>query len=160
ALDVAGLSAISALTVQDSRGVHAVFPVPAGQLEAQLEATLADSRVRAVKIGMLGDRAQVETVAAALRRFRPPNVVLDPVLASTSGAPLLTPAGREALLEALLSLCDLVTPNLTELAALTGIAIGGEDDATRAVSHLLQRGARAVLVKGGHRPGAPIDTLF
>jgi hydroxymethylpyrimidine kinase / phosphomethylpyrimidine kinase / thiamine-phosphate diphosphorylase len=189
ALDVAGLSAISALTVQDSRGVHAVFPVPAGQLEAQLEATLADSRVRAVKIGMLGDRAQVEVVAAALRRFRPPNVVLDPVLAATDGTPLLTPDGRAVLLELLLPLCTLVTPNLAELAALAapgsrlpapvGEAAGrpstsepgagrpsfersaypGPEAAPQAHA-LLQRGARAVLVKGGHRQGAPIDTLF
>jgi hydroxymethylpyrimidine kinase/phosphomethylpyrimidine kinase/thiamine-phosphate diphosphorylase len=159
ALDVVGLSAISAITVQNSQGVRAVYPVPAEQLAAQLEAILSDVPVRAVKIGMLGDRAPVEATAEALRWFRPPNVVLDPVLASTGGVPLLTAGGREALLDALLPLCDLVTPNLQELGALAGRP-GSEEDTAAAAGELLRRGARAVLVKGGHQPGPPIDTLF
>jgi hydroxymethylpyrimidine kinase/phosphomethylpyrimidine kinase/thiamine-phosphate diphosphorylase len=158
-LNVVGLSAISAITAQNSQGVRAVYPVPAEQLAAQLEAILSDTPVRAVKIGMLGDRAQVEATAAALRRFRPPNVVLDPVLASTGGVPLLTADGREALLDALLPLCDVVTPNLQELGALAGRPVP-EEDAAAAAGELLRRGIRAVLAKGGHRQGPPIDTLF
>ena len=114
ALGVVGLSVITALTVQNSRGVQSVHPVAPDMLAAQLNAILEDTRPDAVKIGMLGGAAQVRVVADALRRFRPPNVVLDPVLASTGGVPLLDEEGRRLLLTELLPLCDLVTPNLDE----------------------------------------------
>ena len=141
ALDVVGLSVITALTVQNSRGVLAIHPVAPDVLAAQLNAILEDSRPDAVKIGMLGGASQVRVVADALRRFRPPHVVLDPVLASTGGVPLLDREGHEALLTDLLPLCDLVTPNLDEAAALANLT------------------ACAMLTKGGHRTGAPVDVL-
>lgn len=141
ALGVVGISVITALTVQNSQGVQSVHPVDADLVAAQLNALLEDTQVDAVKIGMLGGAAQVRVVADALRRFRPPNVVLDPVLASTGGVPLLDDAGRRALLEELLPLCDLVTPNLSEAEALGTLH------------------APAVLIKGGHREGEPIDEL-
>lgn len=144
ALGVAGLSAVTALTVQNSRGVLSVHPVAPDILAAQLDAVLTDSRPSAVKIGMLGGAAQVSVVADALRRFRPPHVVLDPVLASTGGVPLLDDAGRRLLLSDLLPLCELVTPNVNEAEALTD---------------LWESGAGAILVKGGHRDGPPTDVL-
>lgn len=144
ALGVAGLSAVTALTVQNSQGVLRVHPIAPGILAAQLDAVLTDSRPSAVKIGMLGGAAQVAVVADALRRFRPPNVVLDPVLASTGGVPLLDDAGRRLLLSDLLPLCDLVTPNLAEAETLAGLRASG---------------VQAILEKGGHRDGTPTDIL-
>lgn len=141
ALGVVGVSALTALTVQNSLGVQSVYPVPADVLAAQLDALLSDTRVQAVKIGMLGGADQVRAVAAVLRQYAPPNVVLDPVLASTGGVPLLDDEGRAALLTELMPLCDLVTPNLNEAKTLGTI------------------NALAVLVKGGHMPGEPVDRL-
>ncbi len=141
ALGVIGVSVITALTVQNSLGVQGVHPVPADVLAAQLEAILSDTKVQAVKIGMLGGADQVRAVAAALRKHAPPNVVLDPVLASTGGVPLLDEEGRATLLTELMPLCDLVTPNMDEAKAL-GVM-----------------NARAVLVKGGHLSGEPVDRL-
>ena len=156
ALGVAGWSAITALTVQNTQGVQAVHAVPADVLEAQVEAVLTDATdLRAVKIGMLGGAAQVRVVAKLLRRFRPPNVVLDPVLASTGGAPLLNEAGRAALLAELLPLCDLVTPNVDEAEILAPLAPSGALSPER----LQKRGVGAMLLKGGHLPGAPDDLL-
>ena len=141
ALGVVGLSAITALTVQNSQGVQSVHPVGPDVLAAQLNAVLEDTRPDAVKIGMLGGAAQVRVVAEALRRFRPPHVVLDPVLASTGGVPLLDTDGRNVLRSELLPLCDLVTPNLDEAVRLGTLE------------------TMAVLVKGGHWPGEPEDRL-
>lgn len=160
ALGVAGLSAVTALTVQNSRGVLSVRPVAPEILEAQLEAILSDTRPDAVKIGMLGGAEQVRVVAAALRRFSTPNVILDPVLASTGGVPLLDELGLTLLLSELLPLCDLVTPNTDEAARLTGLTVDDAESARRAGERLLSLGARGVLIKGGHLPGAPTDWLI
>jgi len=160
ALGVAGLSAITALTVQNSQGVTAVHPVEAEVLAAQIAAVLSDSPVGAVKIGMLGGAAQVEAVAGALQQFRPPHLVLDPVLASTGGVPLLDENGIAALLEKLLPLCELVTPNLEECRRLTGLQVAGPDAAREAALRLRSLGAGSVLIKGGHLPQAPSDLLL
>ena len=159
ALGVVGVSAITALTVQNTLGVQAVYPVPADVLTAQLEAIFSDTKVQAVKIGMLGGADQVRAVAAALRKYDPPNVVLDPVLASTGGIPLLDDEGRAALLTELMPLCDLVTPNLAEAQMLTSQTVGDLDTMQAAGEWLMGRGARAVLVKGGHLAGEPVDLL-
>ncbi|MDQ2798269.1 MAG: bifunctional hydroxymethylpyrimidine kinase/phosphomethylpyrimidine kinase, partial [Armatimonadota bacterium] len=160
ALGVVGVSVITALTVQNSLGVQSVHPVPADVLAAQIDAVLSDTKVQAVKIGMLGGAAQVRAVAAALRKHSPPNVVLDPVLASTSGVPLLDDEGRAALLTELMPLCDLITPNVPELGALTQLVTTLEGDRRKAVSQLQLLGAKAVLVKGGHLPKSATDRLY
>lgn len=138
---VAGVSVVTALTVQNSRGVTAVHPVPADVLAAQLDAVLSDTRPQTVKIGMLGGAAQVRAVADVLRRYAPPHIILDPVLSSAGGVPLLDEAGRAALVTDLLPLCELVTPNQDEWAALPGLQNAN------------------VLLKGGHLPGPPTDVL-
>jgi hydroxymethylpyrimidine kinase/phosphomethylpyrimidine kinase/thiamine-phosphate diphosphorylase len=160
ALGCVGLSAITALTVQNSQDVKAVHPVPADVLYAQIEAVLDDVTVHAVKIGMLGGEAQVRAVAEALRRFRPPNVVLDPVLASTGGVPLLDDAGQAALISELLPLCDLVTPNLEEAQRFTGVTTATPEGMQEAGERLLKRGVYAVLVKGGHLPGPSAQDML
>lgn len=149
---IAGLSVVTALTAQNTCGVEAVDVVDAGIVRRQLETLLDDIRPDAVKIGMLGSAAQVEAVADILERYAPANIVLDPVLASTGGFPFLDDAGVEALIRRLLPLATVVTPNLIEAQALTG--------ATEAAAEkLIALGARAVLIKGGHREGRPVDVL-
>ena len=159
ALGVVGVSVITALTVQNSLGVQSVHPVPADVLAAQLDSLLSDTKVQAVKIGMLGGADQVRAVAAALRKYAPPNVVLDPVLASTGGVPLLDEEGRAALLTELMPLCDLVTPNILEAEAFTDTAVRDLKTARLAGERMLQTGALAVLVKGGHLQETPDDYL-
>ncbi|MDQ2688307.1 MAG: bifunctional hydroxymethylpyrimidine kinase/phosphomethylpyrimidine kinase, partial [Armatimonadota bacterium] len=159
ALGVAGLSVITALTVQNSQGVQSVHPVAPDVLAAQLNAILSDTRPDAVKIGMLGTAAHVQVVAAALRQYTPPNIILDPVLASTGGVPLLDVDGRQALLSDLLPLCDLVTPNLDEASALTGLRVQDVSAMKEAARRLQTLGARYALVKGGHLHGFPYDVM-
>ncbi|MCW3061500.1 MAG: phosphomethylpyrimidine kinase [Capsulimonas sp.] len=153
------LSAITALTSQNSLGVQSVSLTSASVLASQLNVLLEDTRPDAVKIGMLGGAEQVETVARILSQYDLRNVVLDPVLASTGGAPLLDEAGRTALVQMLLPLCAVVTPNLDEAQILTGIAIRATADAVRAGNALLALGVRAALITGGHFAGEPTDIL-
>jgi len=160
AFGAAGLSVITAITVQSSLGVQAVYPVDAEVVAAQLSALLEDTQPDAVKIGMLGGASQVKAVTDVLRRFRPANIVLDPVLASSGGVALLDAAGRRLLLTELMPLCDLVTPNLDEAALLTERPVHDKETMHTAGKALLAMGARAVLVKGGHLPDIPQDWLL
>ncbi|BDI31871.1 hypothetical protein CCAX7_39220 [Capsulimonas corticalis] len=159
ALGAHGLCAVTALTSQNSAGVHSVFVTPPEILASQLESILADTRPDAVKIGMLGGADQVEVVARSIQKYELTNVVLDPVLASTAGVPLLDLEGKSALIRALLSRCAVATPNLQEAQALTGIAIESEEDAARAGYALLYLGSPAALVTGGHFAEEPQDVL-
>ncbi|MGO8672405.1 MAG: bifunctional hydroxymethylpyrimidine kinase/phosphomethylpyrimidine kinase [Capsulimonadaceae bacterium] len=161
AMSVTGCSVITALTAQNSHGVQVVCPVQADVVAAQLHALLDDGLPDAIKLGMLGSSAQVEAVADVLSNLGDsgPPIVLDPVLAATSGAPLLDDAGRDALIHRLVPLAALVTPNRDEAARLTGIEVDNDEDARAAAERLIAAGARAVLVKGGHRSGDPIDIL-
>ncbi|MBN6152275.1 bifunctional hydroxymethylpyrimidine kinase/phosphomethylpyrimidine kinase [Xanthomonas sp. AmX2] len=147
---VHGLSAIAALTAQHTRGVTAVHVPPLEFLSAQIEACFADFDVVAVKLGMLANAAVIELVADALQRHRPPFVVLDPVMVATSGAKLLQDEALDALRRRLLPLATLVTPNIPEAQLLLDRPIDDADDAEHATAALLDAGAQAVLLKGGH----------
>lgn len=160
ALGIAGLSACTALTVQNSHGVQSAHPVGIDILDAQLEGLFSDTAVDAVKIGMLAGAGQLRAVVRAIERFKPPHIILDPVLASTGGFPLLDAPGRSALVRELLPLCGLVMPNVLEAAALTGLEVSDEATMAAAGEKLLRLGARAVLVKGGHLAERPTDILF
>jgi hydroxymethylpyrimidine/phosphomethylpyrimidine kinase len=153
ALGVYGAAAITAVTVQNTRGVFGIHDVPAKFIAAQIDAVFTDLDIGAVKIGMLPDGAAIDVVAEALDRYRPRNVVLDPVMVASSGERLMNAdIGR---LRSLLSRARLVTPNLAEAAALTDGAIALDDNEMRAQGEkLLAQGAAAVLIKGGHRAGA------
>ncbi|HTY41011.1 MAG TPA: bifunctional hydroxymethylpyrimidine kinase/phosphomethylpyrimidine kinase [Thermoanaerobaculia bacterium] len=158
---VYGATVLTAGTAQNTLGVRAVEPFSTRFLKAQLDAVFEDLRPRATKIGMLVDGARVVAVARGLRRHRAENVVLDPVMIAKSGARLLSPRALGALRRELLPLCDLVTPNIPEAAALAGIPVETVGDARRAAGLLADLGARAVLVKGGHRRGRETrDVLF
>jgi hydroxymethylpyrimidine/phosphomethylpyrimidine kinase len=150
---VHGLSAIAALTAQHTRGVTAVEVPPVPFLRAQIDACFDDFDIGAVKIGMLATAEVINAVADALERYRPEYVVLDPVMVATSGARLLAADALDALRTRLLPLATLVTPNLPEAELLLGTAIPDQAAMHEACTTLRQRGARAVLLKGGHLAG-------
>jgi len=158
ALRCRGASVVTAITVQDSSGVHAWEAPSAGIVRTQLAAVLSDLGPVAAKTGMLATAAIVRTVAEELRSRPPRFLVVDPVLVSSSGRPLLEDAGIGALVESLLPLATLVTPNVAEAERLSGTRIASVDDAERAASDLRRTGATAVVVTGGHLP-EPTDVL-
>ncbi len=157
-----GMSAIAALTAQNTREVRAVHEVPPEMVAAQIDAVFEDIGVDAVKIGMLASAVIVRAVAARLREHvhngRPP-VVLDPVMVAKSGDALLRDDAVEALADDLLPLCTLVTPNVPELERLTGLPAGTEAERRRAAEALARRGP-AVLAKGGHTEGPEVVDLL
>ena len=160
ALGCYGMAAITALTAQNTTGVRAVQAVSPDFVAAEIDAIFEDIEVHAVKIGMLGTPAAAEIVAARLARWNARNVVLDPVLAATSGDDLGGGAVADAILAHLLPLARLVTPNLPEIARLTGLPEPRDVDGMRVAGRaLISRGAEAVLVKGGHLDGDAVDVL-
>jgi len=156
-----GTSAITAITAQNTLGVRAVETISPAVVCAQMEAVLEDFPVGAAKTGMLATAAIIEVVAAALAApaDRVP-LVVDPVMVATSGAVLLEPDARGALVEQLIPLAWLVTPNLPEAELLSGIVLNDDESAVRAAQWFLDRGARAVLLKGGHGAGATVVDLL
>jgi len=151
---VYGASVIVALTAQNTRGVSGIHAVPRDFVAQQIDAVFEDLDVAAVKIGMLGTAATIDTVASVLASSLPVPVVLDPVLASTSGRALLADSAVHTLKRKLLPLCRLVTPNLPELALLAGRPVAVSDRETvRQAEMLLATGVQAVLAKGGHAEG-------
>jgi hydroxymethylpyrimidine kinase/phosphomethylpyrimidine kinase len=158
---VHGATAIVAATAQNSRCVASIEPLSPRFLGRQIDAVFSDFDVQAVKVGMLFDAARIRAVAAGLKRWGARRVVLDPVLVSKSGAGLLSRSGLAALKARLLPLCDLVTPNLPEAEALTGLRVRDNLDRRLAAGILADLGARAVLVKDGHGRGREVrDLLF
>jgi len=150
ALGCYGMTAITAVTYQNTQEVAGVTPIAPEHVARQIDLVLDDIGADAIKIGMLGSAAVVEAVAAALGRHQGPPLVLDPVMVSKSGARLLAPDASEALLRLLMPLAAVITPNAREAEVLTGIDIATEDDLLRAADLLLNQGARAALMKGGH----------
>lgn len=162
ALGAYGCAAPTALTVQNTVAVSAVFPVPGDVLRAQLEAVFSDLRVDAVKIGMLGSGDAVSVVVDTLRRFTPPIVVVDPVLRASTGALLVDEQALNTLRRDLLALATVVTPNTYEAAVILGVPQPKTiSEATAAAMALHGSGARAVLVTGGHLedPEVVVDVL-
>ena len=144
-------TAITALTAQNTLGVHDVMAVPPGFIRRQIEVVLTDIGADVIKIGMLGDVATTNSVADALADFAPNvPVVLDPVMVAKGGHTLLAAEAVECLRRRLLPLAAVITPNLPEAEALTGMTIRTEVDMRTAAAALLAIGAPAVLLKGGH----------
>jgi hydroxymethylpyrimidine/phosphomethylpyrimidine kinase len=163
AFGLAGASAITADTAHNSRGVTRVAPLPAALVTAQIAAVAADLCLHATKIGMLGTAAIVRAVAAAIDDFGLPVVVLDPVLAASGGRRLLDLRGVQALCSDLLPRTRVLTPNIPEAEALSGRRIRKPGDRRRAAERLVEMGAAAVIITGGHddRPGPEVvDLLF
>ncbi|KPN73760.1 MULTISPECIES: bifunctional hydroxymethylpyrimidine kinase/phosphomethylpyrimidine kinase [Neisseria] len=151
ALGAYGASIVTAVTAQNTRGVQAVHVIPPEIIAAQCESVFSDIRIDAVKIGMLPDVESIKTVAAALRKYSGAFVVLDPVLVATSGDRLSVEDTVETLCSELLPLADVITPNLEELAKLTGNSLAKDEQEMLAQGkQLMEKGAAAALLKGGH----------
>ena len=160
---VFGTSAITAITAQNTLGVADWQPVAKGLVMAQIEAVATDLPPDAVKTGMIATTEIIETIAHAIKRFRLPNYVLDPVMVATSGDLLIERDAVEAIRSSLIPLATLVTPNADEAGVLTGLAIRSEADMQRAAEAIAAMGASAVLLKGGHvasSDGMVIDILY
>jgi len=154
AFGVYGASVITALTAQNTTGVRGIHAVPAEFVAAQIDAVCSDLDVGAVKIGMVAERAIIEAIGSALRRWSPPQVVLDPVMVATSGDWLLAADAIAALRSELMPMATVMTPNLPEAAALLDEPIAvTEREIVGQARRLLAFGCRAVLVKGGHGTG-------
>lgn len=157
---VFGTSVITAVTAQNTRGVAGWVAVPTEMIDLQIEAVATDLRPAALKTGMLADADVVETVAAAIRRHALAPLVVDPVMVSASGNPLLERDGIGAIRSLLIPLAMLVTPNLDEAEILVGETVRDVDAMERAGHTLVSQGATAALIKGGHLVGdAAIDVL-
>jgi hydroxymethylpyrimidine/phosphomethylpyrimidine kinase len=153
ALGVYGTSAITALTAQNTRGVLGVFPVTPEFVALQIDAVARDIGADAVKTGMLANRGIIEAVAAKIREHRLGPLVVDPVMVAKGGDRLLEPEAQDALIELLLPLAAVVTPNLPEAEALCGFAVKDLAGMRRAAVAIHDRGPRCVVVKGGHLEG-------
>ena len=153
-----GVGCITALTVQSTAGVRRVEPVSAEIVGETLKELVSDIDVAAVHVGMLGSGKVVRVVADFLAKEKLPNIVVDPILKSTSGAELVDATGARLILEKLIPLATVVTPNLDEASALTGLAVTGPEQMRAAANRLHELGAAAVVVTGGHLDKA-IDLL-
>jgi len=160
ALGCYGMTAITALTAQNTLGVSGIHPVPAEFLRAQIKAVVEDIGVDAVKLGMLHAPEVVEVVAWAIDHYKLPNVVLDPVMVATSGDRLIAQETVAGLVRELFPRAIVITPNLDEAALLVGHAVDGVAALEPAAQELLALGANAVLLKGGHLPGDEVVDLL
>jgi hydroxymethylpyrimidine kinase/phosphomethylpyrimidine kinase len=154
-----GVAAITSITVQNTQGVEDVQNTPSATLRAQLDVVAKDSEIAAVKIGMLGNRGNAVVVAEFLDAHKFAHVVHDPVMKSSSGTELLDAAGINYVAAELLKRSSVITPNVPEAEILTGLTIRDVSDMEAAARKIVEMGARAVIVKGGHMERA-VDIVF
>lgn len=152
-----GMSVITAVTAQNTCGVTMVQDINPEIIQAQIDAVFDDIRVDAVKIGMVSRTESIKAIAESLRKWKPKVIVLDPVMISKSGYALLQADACKALIEELLPLATLLTPNLPEAEAICGFSIENEADMEKAAVKIISLGCKSVLVKGGHLGGKDAD---
>jgi hydroxymethylpyrimidine/phosphomethylpyrimidine kinase len=162
ALGVYGMSALTAITAQNTVGVQGVVELPADFVGLQIDVVLTDIGADAVKTGMLSNSEIIAVIAAKMQEYRVDNLVVDPVMVAKSGDPLLRPEARQALIERLIPLAKVLTPNLQEARVLSGLEIESLEAMKEAARAIQRLGARNVVVKGGHLPGSlqSIDVLY
>jgi hydroxymethylpyrimidine/phosphomethylpyrimidine kinase len=160
AFGVYGTCAVTAITAQNTTGIARVFPLPADLVVAQIEAVVDDLGADAVKIGMLATAEIAIAVAGVLRRRAFRAVVLDPVMTATNGTPLLTADAVAVLRSEIMPLATVTTANVPEAEAFTGMVIRDVAGLRAAAASLVEAGARAALVKGGHLDGPAVDVLY
>ena len=153
ALGTYGMSVITAVTAQNTLGVKSVRELDEEIIRDQIDAIFTDIKVDAVKIGMVSSSQIINTIGDALLKYRPENIVVDPVMVSKSGCHLLKPEARDALIKVLLPLAGVTTPNLYEAEVITGRKIKSLPDMEKAAVDISKMGARSVVVKGGHLEG-------
>ena len=157
---VYAMSAITALTAQNTLGVTEIFPVPPEFLAAQINAVFEDIRPDAVKIGMVASTELIHVIAERLRHYRAENIVADPVMVATSGSRLMQTEAVSVLVEKLLPLATLVTPNIPEAEVLSGRTIESKEDMLCAAKYIGETYGCAVLLKGGHSINDANDLLY
>ena len=160
ALGVYGTSTLTAITAQNSVGVTAVHEIPIDIIASQMDAVLTDIGADAVKTGMLASTAIIGCVASEIKRHGVTQLVVDPVMVAKSGDTLLREDAIQSLCSQLIPLAALATPNIPEAEALTGMEISSDDDMRAAARKIIEMGARAVVVKGGHREGPATDLFY
>lgn len=171
---VYGMSVVTSVTAQNSLGVVKVENVSADMVRSQIDSLFSDIRIDAIKIGMIPNREVAEQIAESLNFWKAgfksndsgeimsfPEIVLDPVMISSSGKPLMSEEARKIVVEEIFPLCSLITPNIPEAESLTGIKINSEESLRRAAEKLIEMGPEYVLIKGGHLEGKySIDTIY
>ena len=160
ALGVYGTVTLTAITAQNTVGVTGVHEIPTDMIVAQMDAVMGDIGADAVKTGMLSSREIVEVVAAQIRKHGIRSLVVDPVMVAKSGDALLRQDAVQAVRTRLVPLASVVTPNIPEAEALTGMTIESDADVRESAQRIVQMGARSVVVKGGHREGPATDVLY
>jgi hydroxymethylpyrimidine/phosphomethylpyrimidine kinase len=155
-----GMSVLTALTAQNTIGVQAIHEVPVSFVEKQIDSVLSDIGADAIKTGMLSSKEIVEVVAKKIEQYGVEKVVVDPVMVSKSGAHLLRKDAQRAVIERLIPLATVITPNLFEASVLTGRKVNSLDEMRKAAVQIWGLGAKNVVVKGGHLKGKAIDILF
>jgi hydroxymethylpyrimidine/phosphomethylpyrimidine kinase len=160
ALGVYGTSALTAITAQNTLRVTDVLELPTSLIASQIDAIISDIGADAVKTGMLSSSAVIRTVADKIKEHGLARLVVDPVMVAKGGDRLLQEEAVETLRTVLIPLAEVITPNVPEAEALTGIRIKTLDDARSAARRLVEMGARAAIVKGGHLEGPPTDILY
>ena len=160
ALGTYGMSVITSVTAQNTMGVQDVFDLPPEIIGSQLDAIFTDIRVDAVKVGMVSVIQNIEVIAERLRRYKPVHLVIDPVMVSKNGCPLLQPSAVETMIKELFPLAEILTPNVEEARVIADRDIKTLDEAQAAARMIQAMGPKSVLIKGGHLEGEPIDCLF
>ena len=155
-----GMSAVTALTAQNTRGVKGILEVPADFVALQMDVVISDIGVDAMKTGMLGSPAIIRMVSQKIRRYRISRVVVDPVMVAKGGTRLLAPEAGEVIKKELIPLAQIITPNIPESEVLTGKKIKGMREMQEAAKQIHRMGARHVLIKGGHLRGDAVDVLY
>lgn len=150
-LGVFGTSALTAITAQNTQGVHGVYPVPVEGVVAQVRAVLDDFEVKACKTGMLFSTKIIMAIASLLEEYPPIPLVIDPVMIAKGGQSLLLQEAVQAMKENLIPIATIITPNIPEAEVLTGMKIVTDEDIQEAAQIIIELGARAVIMKGGHR---------
>ncbi len=157
---VFAMTAVTALTAQNTLGVTGIVTVEPDFLAAQIDAIFEDIRPNAVKIGMAASAELIDTIAERLKFYKAENIVVDPVMVATRGSRLLKPEALTALMEELLPLATVTTPNIPEAEVLSGMSIAGKEDMVRAAKKISTTYGCAVLLKGGHSVNDANDLLY
>ncbi len=155
-----GMSVITAVTAQNTQGVHGVEELSPEIIAAQLEAVVTDIGVDAAKTGMLSSSTIIDTLAPQILEFKIANLVVDPVMRAKGGDALLQDSAQKALIDKIIPLAEVVTPNIPEAEVLSDINIQSTDDMKKVAEIIHRRGAKNVLVKGGHLDGVAVDVLY
>ena len=160
AFGVYGAAVITAVVAENTTGVQGIFPIPPGFVGLQIGSVLDDIGADSVKLGMLFDEGIIEVVAAGLKKYSPPCIVVDPVMMAKNGDPLLKPEAVAALVDLIFPLAAVVTPNLNEAEALTGGRIETDEDLYEALRTIRSKGPGSVIIKGGHYGEDAVDYFY